>query len=256
MTLRHPILLKITPLLDLLLIVMFAQFMDVQSSAQQQVEAEQKRRSEALSAREQFAAANQSLRERVDALLGEVRRLEAQVASGAQQREELEKTVEALAAMAHEQLKIPEEAVREVMANATPGQARRLLEELSRAGRQSVAEIIRYLRTNVEFRNHWDVWEVYVGADDSVRLTANDNMVAEKLFVTNRDNFLQTVRPYFDREEPKSTVLILVSWGDAKYRMRNEVQEGVEALAGVLQGKWARPKKFYISVLGYTPQVP
>ncbi len=257
------IILRITPLLDLLLIVLFAQFMEQESTTRQQLaqraeqaataladrQAAEQARAEAVATRQQFARAieakNRIIAEQQKLLMAREQRLR-----------QLSQSVDSLARLARQQLKIPPEAVRHALQGATPNEVDRLLGELARASTESVAQIIRYLRTNVEFRNHWDVWEVHVNSDDSLRLRRNDQVVAEELFITSSDNFLKNVRDLFDREEPKSTVLILLSWSDASLKTRLAAKQGIEALAAILENKWARPKKFYISLLGYTPQSP
>ncbi|MFP4355797.1 MAG: hypothetical protein ACLFUJ_11800 [Phycisphaerae bacterium] len=257
------IILRITPLLDLLLIVLFAQFMEQSSSSQVQLaekeslraaaeaqqQAAEQARLEAIETRRQFAQANNRLREQVE-------QLRSELAANQQQAEQLQQAVDSLAKLAQQQLKIPPEAVRQAMDGASVPEVRRLMQELARASTESVAGIIRYLRTNVEFRNHWDVWEVHISSDDSLRLKINDQTVAEDLFVSSSDNFLKTAREHFDRAEPKSTVLILLSWSDASYQTRLLTREGIDALTAILENKWARPKKFYLSVLGFTPKTP
>jgi hypothetical protein len=250
------VILRLTPLLDLLLIVMFAQYMELQATTDAQVEAEKTRRAEALSTRQEFARANRRLEERVESLQEDNRLLRDQVATRRSRQEELEENLQAVTEIARKQLQIPADVVRHALAEANVDQTRRLKEELEDLRRTSLAEVIRYLRKNLEFRNHWDVWEVHIDGKDSLRLIRNDQVLVEDLFVTNPDNFVQTVGGYFGQAEPKSTILILLSWGDASFGTRTLVKAGLEDLRAVLRDKWARPKKIHISTLGFIPEMP
>ena len=250
------VILRLTPLLDLLLIVLFAQYMELQATTGKQVQAEQQRRAEALATRQEFARANRALQQRISSLEKENRALAESLETRQARQAELEENLRAVVEIARDQLRIPPDVVRRALADADASRTAKLRRELEQLRETTLADIIRYLRKNVEFRNHWDVWEVHINADDSLRLIANDKVVARELYVTSRDNFLASVRPRFDEAEPKSTVLILLSWGDASLRMRTIVRRGLSDMTAILEDKWARPKKFYVSELGYTPELP
>jgi hypothetical protein len=250
------VILRLTPLLDLLLIVMFAQYMELQATTAQQVEAEQVRSAQAQAIRQEFARANQSLQDRIDSLEESNRLLRDQVATRRQRQEQLEENLQRVTEIAQKQLRIPADVVRHALAEADLDQTRRLEEELQHLRRTSLADVVRYLRKNLEFRNHWDVWEVHIDSTDSLRLINNDQVLVDDLFVTSRDSFVQTVGDYFGQAEPKSTVLILLSWADASFGTRNLVKAGLDDLQGILRDKWARPKKIHVSTLGFIPEMP
>ncbi len=278
---RRRIILQLTSLLDLLLMVIFAQYIGLQEASRLLVRNEQAKRRQAEQAQADTEVARgeafDKLRELASALsISEQRRgdqsakLQELTAENLllrekagvieqieQARRKAAQDLQAVGELARDSLDVNAEAVRLALADVPPDDLARLLAELRQLKDKGPTEIIQYLREAAELRKRADIWEVHVAADDSIRIRVKDRVVAEAIFVTSQDDFLKQVLPLLRRqEEPKSLVILLVSWSDARLDTRSHVLAGVGQIVQVLDAQWKKAKRIETAVMGFAKELP
>lgn len=253
---RRRIILQLTPLLDLLLIVIFAQYLEVrQSAAEQQQSVEESQR--------QSEQTEHELRRTAD-------ELQTELAASRVQLEIAREQTRRLTELGLEQLQIPREKMNAMM--------RDLVERLSDDGSPSrppdVEEplddevtpdaeatalqqrrLLQFLQTYVELRKRSDVWELYLAESGVVTLIAGD---AEQTFrATDDEGFAQRLFDAYKKlPQPKGLVVILLSFGDTRADDRQIAIRGLELATRRMQEDRGDQTRFEFSVLGYQPQKP
>lgn len=257
---------QLTPLLDLLLIVIFAQYLEMQETTErQEAELRQEAQSRVAAARQEYRQALGRLsaaREQLDAL--QQRKSELQ-----QQWEKRETVLEESLRRAIRQQKrvgdlvaelfdVPEGLIEQALdprnnARRSEQEREELRQAFEELARQRGRAVIRHLLTYEEIRKRADVWELYVTEDGMIVLTAGDNtyrfraetpeMFEQKLFAR-----------YKSLPQPKSLVIILFSYGDAKAGTREAVLEGLPRVAGRMRADTSGRTRFEYANLGFQPR--
>ncbi|RLS54767.1 MAG: hypothetical protein DWH91_11035 [Planctomycetota bacterium] len=214
MIIRRRLLLQITPILDMLLLVMFLQFMDM------------KQRTLGMASE---ATATAVALEEADA------RLAATQAALIQTQQDAERTREQQATIAG--------MVAEVF-HMTPAETKSLLRDLQPAGAispatldrlgqlaaGSPAPVVEHLITYGEIRKRCDLWELHIDGNNVAHLTSGDHATALRVNLSDAQdaeieefaNALETT--YRGLPQPKYLVIVLFSFDRAA---RLTVTEGI-----------------------------
>ncbi|MEX0724863.1 MAG: hypothetical protein WEB58_09360 [Planctomycetaceae bacterium] len=254
---RRRIVLQLTPLLDLLLIVIFAQYLEVRQSAadQEETAAESQRLS---------LQAQQELQHDADELRAELAKSQGQLRFAREQNHRLTE-------LGLNQLQIPPQKMNEMMQELVA----RLADEKpipqidpaddSESGLSGDADIdsaerqqrrlLQFLQTYVELRKRSDVWELYLADNGVVTLMAGD---AEQTFrATDAESFAQRLFDAYKKlPQPKGLVVMLLSYGDTRADNRQLAVRGLELAARRMQEDRGDQTRFEFSVLGYQPHKP
>jgi hypothetical protein len=271
---RRRFTLQLTPLLDLLFIVLYAQYIDLQEATRREIAQETVRRQEAEKAEHEAAklrtdALSQlaELNQKVEQFEIEKRRLNrelelarAETQKEGQAREELEKLAAkdraAIGQLVQGVLKINQDAILEAIQGAPVTDRQRLRASFEEMSTKSVAAVIHHLRATEELKKRADLWEVYIGDDNGVRLTMVGDVMAENLQVQSADQLANAVAEAArQRGEPKSLVIILLSWSNADRRTRDLTRQALDDVVTVLKADWPG-KRIEVAPLGYTPVPP
>lgn len=320
MTVRRRVILQMTPLLDLLLVVIFAQYMDLQTTSRRTLRHEQIRSWVArgtsvrrLSAEQDQRALAESLRDRALDRMTEMtnqlgplaerkKQLEAEAQKLARQnaslqekarrlteenyqlakkldekvalhkkavekaREEARKKAEAKArqdltaigTIFREMLNVDEKHIRAALAGRSVGEIGAIAGEFKKLTEtRKTAAIIRHLRKAVEFRKRCDFWEFHIAEDDSVRIKIRGKVVEPKLFFRNADDFTtQVLELIKSQEDPKDMILILHSYGNARWATRKTVRVGLANVVKLLDATWQRSRRMHVANMGYSAESP
>jgi hypothetical protein len=101
-----------------------------------------------------------------------------------------------------------------------------------------------------------DLWEVYIGDDNSVKVTLVGEVMAERIAAQSADQLANSIAELArQRGEPKSLVIVLLSWSNADRRTRDMTREALENVVTVLKANWPG-KRIEVAPLGYTPVPP
>lgn len=240
-SLRRKLTLQLTPLLDLLLIVLFAQYMEMQRLTAQ---AEARSRQQVASVEEELSATR-------DELLQEEARLMHLAAEAKEER----RIVGELAA---ELFRVPPELARAALQPQadtvlSPEEVEKLREELSRFGQMQADELVRHLLTYNELRKRADIWDVHIGESGVITFETG-----ERTLRFRADTPAQFADHLFDHYktlvQPKGLVVILLSWGNARALWREAALQGIPVAAMRMRDDSGGRTRFEYAVLGYRPE--
>ena len=271
---RRRFTLQLTPLLDLLFIVLYAQYIDLQEITRHEIAQETQRRHQAELHEEQAAKLRtdalqqlSDLNQKVEQFEIEKRRLarelelaRAETAKEGQAREELEKLAAtdrtAIGQLVQGVLRINQDAILDAIQGAPAPDRQRLRASFEEMSTKSAAAIIHHLRATEELKKRADLWEVYIGDDNTVRVTMVGEAMAENLQVLSPDQLANVIAEAArQRGEPKSLVIILLSWSNADRRTRDLARQALDDVVTVLKADWPG-KRIEVAPLGYTPVPP
>ena len=249
---RRKLTLQLTPLLDLLLIVFFAQYMEVKMIAEQQTERAEVGREEA--------------RADLDAVQKQLADLQKQLAEWNQKRRETERTDhtsrEQLGQLFGELFRIPAATIQKIAnrrssdeAVLSPAEIEALKAEFKSLSTARADQVVDHLLTFSEMKKRFDVWDLYIRDDDSLLITAGphkkrlqpEDIETPELF---SDEFFKV---YKSLPQTKSVVLIVVSYGDSQLKYRWSVIKGLPTVAERMRLDSNGTVKVEYAVLGFRP---
>ncbi|WP_397569652.1 hypothetical protein [Schlesneria sp. T3-172] len=239
--------LQLTPLLDLMLIVIFAQYMEVRIVATQEADRLAK-------VRESVTEENAALRQQVD-------QWELQQRSIDQSRHDER---EQLGQLVRELFKIPEATLTKFLqprsknesGGISPADVADLKARFQQLASSRGDEIVDHLLTFNEMRKQFDVWELYMQEDGSLLITiGQDRQRIKSQVIESAENFVDTILQVSKKfPTTKNSVLMLCSYGNCRLRHRLAMSRGLPALAERLKGDGGSTQKFDYAVFGYRPQ--
>lgn len=271
---RRRFTLQLAPLLDLLFIVLYAQYIDLQEATRREIAQETERRQQAEQAKNDAAKLRTDalthvaeLTQKLEQFEVEKRRLTRELELARQQtekegqaREELEKLAAkdraAIGALVQNVLRINQDAILEAIQGSPAADRQRLRVSFEEMSTKSAAAVIHHLRATEELKKRADLWEVYIGDDNSVKVTLVGEVMAENLQVQTADQLANTIAELArQRGEPKSLVIVLLSWSNADRRTRDMARQALDDVVTVLKADWPG-KRIEVAPLGYTPVPP
>lgn len=247
--------LQLTPLLDLLLIVIFAQYLDVRTTVKKEIvrvessrDLVQAQLDEAL---QQLLTLKQQMLSLQDAA--------AESRARATEAERYRLQRDSIGEMVSEMFRVPDEQLQKWLTERRtngPGPSTTDLAQV-RTRWQKLMEgnssaVVDHLLTFGELRKRVDLWDVYLQDDGSTRLT-----IGERSFTFRAESTEAFATQFYDRykslPEPKSMVLVMIAYGDAQFRLRKSALDGVpQALTRIRQDSGGRTRYEY-AVLGFRP---
>ena len=247
MTFVRRVTLQLTPLLDLMLIVIFAQYMEVKMVAKQEIDRVASERQEAVDE-------NELLRNRVGQW-----EAQQQVFDHAQQRER-----EQLGQVVRELFRMPDSTLNKLIQprsrTETGGLSSTEIADL-KARFQKLAnstgeQVIDHLLTFNEMRKQFDVWDFYLNADGTLQITiGQDRQQIKSKVIESPEIFVEVVLQVRKQFPPtKNSILILCSYGDCQLSHRLAMTRGLPSLAERMKNDGQGTQSFEYAVFGYRPQ--
>ena len=261
MIVRRKLSLQLTPLLDLLLIVIFAQYLEVRTASTKAVE------DISLKADQQTADALEEKRraeEKLAALLNDRQSLQSQLqAQLADLTEEMQKALNQrrdLAELVAKLFQIPQEVLDKVLASEerSPEEQKQLREMVNALADEHKNDVIKHLLTHQAMQKRVDVWTLFIESDGLAHLKAGNE--TKTVLVRDRANLFEEQRlaklspreqalakkkaeteaaetfaerlfkTYQTLPQPKGIVVLVVSWkGDLERYYREPAREGLDA---------------------------
>jgi hypothetical protein len=238
--------LQLTPLLDLLLIVLFAQYIEVKIVARQEID-------RVASERNTVADENDSLREQVDQWETQQRDFDRK-----QQRER-----EQLGQIVREMFRIPESVIAKIVQprskNEAAGFSATEIADLKARFQQLASsrgdQVVDHLLTYNEMRKQFDLWEFYLNEDGELLATVGpDRQQVKSKVIDTPEAFVDVVLQVRKQFPPtKASVLILCSYGDCRLLHRLSMTRGLPAIAERLRSDGQGTTHFEYAVFGYRP---
>lgn len=267
---------QLTPLLDLLLIVIFAQFLDVKETTQAKEQRAQTRISDTSAELERVRAELESLRLQADTARTELQTArEALIAeqlaadSARLEADTLQKELtrareqrDTVASLMPELFSLPDDAVRDLIrtrtpenVRLTPEQVQRLRNEFRDFAKQQPGEAVRHLLTFEEMRKRCDIWEIHVDSTGKTVFQAGD-----RTFEFRADTAQQFQREVFESykslPQPKSLVILLLSYGDVKASVYQAAIDGLPRAAEQMREDQSGRSRFEYAILGFSSSPP
>ncbi len=247
---------QLIPLLDLLLIVMFAQYLEVRTVTRQEtgrLEAAQHVLTDELDdALHQLVALQQQVSE-LDELKEERRSLSQDVKRVQAQRD-------LIGEMVVELFRVPEAAVNAVLREKstlgpgpTAAEIKQLKQQMQKLAKDRGEEVIEHLLTFHELRKRCDLWDLYIQDDGQIVLTVGEQRQVLRAEETGAFS-ARLFDAYKALPQPKSLVLVLVSYGDARLGVRQAVLNGLPAALEKIRADDEGRSRFDFAVLGFRPE--
>lgn len=262
MKLRRRMTFQLTPLLDLLLIVIFAQSMEVRqqsSRLQKELEAERAKVAEQFDQREkQFVAkqviADRQLKQQEDALDQTRENYARQFQSIVKQQQQ---AGEALA----KALNLPGTVMQQVLklrSSNRPSEARALedaMQQMSQMVNSREEELLQFLLRFDEMQKHVSIWELYLQENGKAILTDGEQSAVVS-FSKGEEFVLQAVQESKAFAEPKPLVIVLLSYGDAQAGQRRRLIESMPQFLNQLRTDSGNVRWFDYSLMGFRANGP
>lgn len=282
---RRRLTFQLTPLLDLLLIVIFAQFMDTQEttarieqrSQQQVTQAEQAAktlREEQRNALKELAELKQSkqqserdavraeqlaikvvaeARESVQLLEKQSRELSEQLKHTREQRDLVGEMVQQLFQLPDSLLDPLLNAKPDPDSEQTKAEIERIKKQLQELAGGKAIDVVKHFLTYDELTKRSDIWELYLTENGVFRLKIGDKSTefraeSPQEFVDRFYAVYKTV------PQPKSLVIILFSYGDARAAMRFAATQGLPLVAERMRTDSSGRTRYEYAVMGFTPE--
>jgi hypothetical protein len=257
---------QLIALFDLLMIVIFAQYLDVQATTEQvtqtaQVETEQLKSdlAQLASAREADRVAMQALAAQSNDLVAQLeqqRSLRTQLASDLAasrvRADQSQAGLEAASRLLTTWLGKHRAIIEKSLAPLAQQQQTASREELRRvlAGSPNAAQ--RHLLTWGELEKRVDLWQLHLTEEGLVRCTVAGR--TEEFRADTAARFeSELIRLYRGIPEPKAMVLMLLSWGDVDLKTRNVATAALESATQKLRAETDRRSRFELGILGFLP---
>lgn len=221
----------LTPLLDLLLIVIFAQFIEVQINARKLAEQTERER-----ARYEQAKWGKDLE------LREARQTRDLALTFMKELFELpEGSLEALAQRAG-----PDSP------GLSPAQIEQLRREAKKLAAMNTAEVIHHLVTFDELRKRADLWEVYVRPTGVAQFDAAGQR-HEFRIGTPQETADELFKIYKTLPQTKSLVVLLASYGDTRFKDRVNLQQALPLAVEQMRSDSDGRSRFEYALIGFRP---
>ena len=246
---------QLTPLLDLLLIVIFAQYMEVQQKAE--------------SAQEELAEQKTELMEEFNTRRDELERTYANKSGQlSETREQFSEKFESIlqqhqqaGATLAEAFNLPGTVMEEILRLKTTGEATsaRQLEAAAEQLKQLLPtrgeEIFRFMLRYDEMEKHVSVWEMHL--QDNGQALFSDSERNQLVSFTTLEEFVsRSFEASKAFSEPKPLVIILLTHGDTQAGLRRRATDGMPLLVEQLRRDAGNTRWFDFSLMGFRPGGP
>lgn len=257
---------QLTPLLDLLLIVIFAQYMEVQQKAEsaqaaltdqkQQLDEHFQTRLTRLEA--EFDSKRQALE---TDLQSERNLLETRRQRYSEHYESLLKQHQQAGAALAEAFNLPGTVVEQILklsnengpdrTAALEQAAQQLKQTLESRGNEMLDFVLRY----DEMQKHVSVWELYI-QDNGQALFSDGQLTTLISFASTEEFVARAFEASKSFTEPKPLVIVLLSWGSPHAVQRQRATDGMPPMMEQLRRDSGNTRWFDFSLLGYHASGP
>ncbi len=260
--------LQLTPLLDLLLIVIFAQYLDVtQQAKRESISAEQQITERRAELERGYAKLRREIKQQQAALAAERERLARNTAASEAKVEQAEQNVDDVVAQQQraadliaELFNVPAELVDQALAPRPAGSPQRSSQDVERLrerfhelASQRGSEVIEHVLSYDELRKRADVWSLRIEKTGEILFEADGVRQAFRA-ATPAEFSAKLYDRYKTLEQPKGLVIILVSYGDARADVRQSVLNGLPEAVRLMREDRLGRTQFEYAVLGYIPE--
>ena len=267
---------QLTPLLDLLLIVIFAQFLDVRdtttareqltstqvATADQELAATQDQLAKIIAEKDKVEADREFLRKSLQELKASKTGLEIERKSLKEALKRANEQRDTVASLVADLFDLPDQTINDLLrtrapenVRLTPEQVERLREEFKSFARQNPGESVRHLLTLEELRKRCDIWELYIN-DTGQTVFSGGGQTHTFRAGTTEEFAYELYERYKTLPQPKSLVIMLLSYGDVKASVYEAAVDGLPVVAERMRTDQGGRSRFEYAVLGFNPSPP
>jgi hypothetical protein len=258
------------------LIVIFAQFMDVRdtttereqstttqmSAAQEELAGTQDQLAKILAEKNEAEADREFLRKSLQELKDSTSGVERERKSLEESLKRAHEQRDTVANLVADLFDLPDETINELIRTRTPENVRltpeqvtRLREEFKSFAKQNPGESVRHLLTFEEMRKRCDIWEIYI--NDTGKTVFSGSGQSHTFRAETADEFAaELYERYKTLPQPKSLVIILLSYGDVKASVYESAVDGLPIVAERMRTDQSGRSRFEYAVLGFNPTPP
>ncbi len=255
MKIKRRITFQLTPLLDLLLIVIFAQYMEVQQTAesaqddlaQQKTDLVEQYETRKKQLEQQFASANSDVaatRERYSEHYQSILKQHQQAGSA------LAEAMNLPGAMMEQILRVRTDGSQTDTENVKAA-VQRMKQLLQARG----AEMLQFILKYDEMQKHVSVWELYL-QDNGQGIFSDGEQQQLVSFGTQEEFVSRAFEASKAFTEPKPLVIILLSYGDTQAGQLRRATDGMPTLVQQLRQDSGNTRWFDFSLMGFRPSGP
>jgi len=246
---------QLTPLLDLLLIVIFAQYMEVQQAAESSDAQIQQQQTQL---EEQFEQRRQQLEAAHSATMKSLE--QSRISYSEKFKNILDQQHQAGATLA-KTFNLPGRAMEEALRLRTAGkgtdadrleQAVSQLQELLESRSE---ELLRFMIRYDEMQKHVSVWELHL-LDNGQAMFTNGKLSQRLSFASASEFSTACFEASKAFEEPRPLTLILMTYGDTQAGVRRNAVDGFPELVQRLREDTDGTRWFDYSLMGFRPNGP
>lgn len=275
MIVRKRLTLQLTPLLDMLLIIIFAQYLQVRE--QQIVETHSAtstvtQRDDALARIDELAAQLEHLRQSASAAQAMATHsdalLQTETARFQQSQADLDRALaqqRVLGQVMVELFQVPDQEVNRLLDPSrfptgarTPAEMELLKEQLRTLSMQRAGKMVEHLLSYEEIRKRCDVWDLYVDAQGVATLTAGDRSTRIRVNINaagqvESEQLINEIYTWYRTlPQPKTLVVILLTYDRASRIFVTEaVRQALPQLVARMQADNAGRIRFEYADLGF-----
>ncbi|MCA9080857.1 MAG: hypothetical protein KDA58_09875 [Planctomycetaceae bacterium] len=236
--------LQLTPLLDLLLIVIFGQYLEVQSNQ---------------TAREQL----------IEQQAVQLQETEQALQQAAERHAQLESRQQRLGELVHEVFQIPSEEVNTLLDPfsspagwRSPQEREQLRQKFAELAAKSPEAAIQHLLTYEEIRKRCDLWSLHIDASGTILLTVDDEQAPVPILATQDERIdldglsAAMFARYKSLPEQKSLVLILLTYDRrSRVQLTRAVRQVLPVITAQMQTDAGGRSRYDFADLGFR-QIP
>lgn len=277
-TFRRPVL-QLAALLDMLLIVMFAQFLELKTQIAGEQEEMNKLRTAAATRPQETERELTALRNDLNARNAELEEIRARHSKTASENETLKQRAaelqegltlsteqrDVIGQLTAELFRLPPDVIEKLLRPAGLASEKRLsaeqVKELTRMfqalAENRSGETTRHLLTYSELLKRADIWDVYLTEGGNARIEGGGKKMTTLPPVrgSTAEAFArELVKHYKSLPQPKSVVIILLSYGNVPYGERELAMRGIREAAEQMQEDSNGRTHFEYANLGYHPR--
>ena len=252
---RRRLTFQLTPLLDLLLIVIFAQYMEVQQKAES---AQDELQQQKTALAEEFNARRDELENTYAAKSGQLS--ETRERYSEHYESILHQHQQAGSALA-EALNLPGTVMEEILRLKTDGkladasQLQAAAEQLKQILPSRGEELFQFMLRYDEMQKHVSLWELHI--QDNGQAQFSDGERTQVVSFATVDEFVsRSFEASKTFTEPKPLVIILLTHGDTQAGLRRRATDGMPLLVEQLRRDAGNTRWFDFSLMGFRPSGP
>jgi hypothetical protein len=278
---RRKLNLQLTPLLDLLLIVFFAQYIELQTlTAKREQEVAVGQNKYQLEVADLQQKVNQSQEEiagqkillqmqltELNQKSGKIKESENKLETTASKLNQLSDDRRILVQVLSRMFQINAEKLEKFLSNTDDAGAPQLSPETNRTLASLIPRLmkmsetaeeglIRHVLEYDELRKHCDVWNIFVNDDSVIEFAAGEFKDAfNSVALTPEDFATKLFNTYKKLPETKGTVVILISYGDNPASIRQAVIKGMPLAVEKMRQDTSNRTRFEFAIIGFRPRI-